>query len=45
MVGRAAAQFTAQWHLPDAIVPSPDECLAFVDSYELAAGRRFTSQE
>lgn len=45
MVGRAAAQFTAQWHLPGAVVPSPEESLAFVSSYELAAGRRFNSEE
>lgn len=45
MVGRAAAQFTAQWQLPGAVVPTPDESLAFVSSYEVAAERRFTADE
>ena len=45
MVGRAAAQFTAQWHLPGSIVPSPDEALAFVNAYQEAAGRRFEPHE
>jgi len=45
MVGRAAAQFTAQWQLPGAVVPSPDESLAFVNSYEVAADRRFNAGE
>lgn len=45
MVGRAAAQFTAQWDLPGAIAPSPDEALAFVDAYEVAASRHFDPEE
>ena len=45
MVGRAAAQFTAQWDLPASLVPSPFETLAFVEEYERAAGRRFSRAE
>jgi hypothetical protein len=45
MVGRAAAQFTAQWDLPAALVPSPSEALAFVEEYERASGRRFSLAE
>jgi hypothetical protein len=45
MVGRAAAQFTAQWNLPAALVPSPFEALAFVEEYERASGKRFSVAE
>jgi hypothetical protein len=45
MVGRAAAQFTAQWDLPAAVVPSPFEAQAFVEEYERASGRRFSAAE
>lgn len=45
MVGRAAAQFTAQWQLPGAVDPSPEESLAFVNCYEVATGRRFNCEE
>jgi hypothetical protein len=45
MVGRAAAQFTAQWDLPASVVPSPSEALAFVEEYERASGKRFSAAE
>jgi len=45
MVGRAAAQFTAQWDVPAAVVPSAVEAQSFVEDYEDAAGRRFSPEE
>jgi hypothetical protein len=45
MVGRAAAQFTAQWQLPASLVPSSQEALAFVTEYESTAGRAFRPDE
>lgn len=45
MVGRAAAQFTAQWQLPAGLVPSSTEALAFVREYEAAARRPFDPDE
>jgi hypothetical protein len=44
-VGRAAAQFTAQWELPAMLTPTPDEAQAFVDEYQAASGRRFSRAE
>jgi hypothetical protein len=41
MVGRAAAQFTAQWDFPARLTPTPNEATAFVREYEQARGRRF----
>lgn len=45
MVGRAAAQFTAQWDLPAPLVPTPIEAQAFVEEYEQARGRSFSEEE
>jgi hypothetical protein len=45
MVGRAAAQFTAQWDMPARLTPTPAEATAFVREYEHACGRRFTPVE
>jgi hypothetical protein len=44
-VGRAAAQFTAQWELPAMLTPTPDEAQAFVEEYQNACGRRFSRAE
>ncbi|HYQ28555.1 MAG TPA: phosphotransferase [Polyangiaceae bacterium] len=44
-VGRAAAQFTAQWEVPAVLTPSPDEAQAFVDEYQTARGRKFSRAE
>jgi hypothetical protein len=45
MVGRAAAQFAAQWNLPSRLTPTPDEASAFVADYEDARRRRFDRDE
>ena len=45
MVGRAAAEFTAQWEFPAPVAPTPDEATAFVREYEAARGRPFTADE
>lgn len=45
MVGRAAAEFTAQWELAAPLAPTRDESSAFVREYEAARGRRFTTDE
>jgi len=45
LVGRAAAQFTAQWELPVRLAPTREEASAFVHEYEEARGRRFTPVE
>jgi hypothetical protein len=45
LVGRAAAQFTAQWELPVPLAPTREEASAFVHEYEDARGRRFTPVE
>jgi hypothetical protein len=44
-VGRAAAQFTAQWDVPALLTPTPDEAQAFVDEYQAARGRKFSRAE
>ena len=44
-VGRAAAQFTAQWEIPARLTPTPDEARAFVEEYQTARGRRFSRVE
>jgi hypothetical protein len=44
-VGRAAAQFTAQWELPAMLTPTPAEAHAFVEEYQTASGRRFSRAE
>jgi hypothetical protein len=44
-VGRAAAQFTAQWDIPAVLTPSADEAQAFVDEYQAARGRKFSRAE
>jgi hypothetical protein len=45
MVGRAAAQFTAQWDIPAPLTPSLAEACAFVHEYEVARGRSFSQDE
>lgn len=45
MVGRAAAEFTAQWELPAPLTPTREEATAFVREYEAARGRAFTADE
>jgi hypothetical protein len=44
-VGRAAAEFTAQWELPAPVAPTAAEATAFVREYEAARGRRFDAGE
>jgi hypothetical protein len=44
-VGRAAAQFTAQWDIPALLTPTPKEAKAFVDEYQAARGRKFSRTE
>ena len=44
-VGRAAAQFTAQWDIPAVLTPSAAEARAFVDEYQAARGRKFSRAE
>lgn len=44
-VGRAAAQFTAQWEIPALLTPTPAEARAFVDEYQAARGRKFSRAE
>lgn len=44
-VGRAAAQFTAQWEIPALLTPTPQEAQAFVEEYQSAQGRRFSKAE
>ncbi len=45
MVGRAAAQFTADWDLGYKVTPSPEEGRAFVSAYEKYRGEVFSQQE
>lgn len=45
MVGRAAAEFTAQWEFPAALAPTREEATAFVREYEAARRRGFTADE
>ena len=45
MVGRAAAQYTAQWEFPAALAPTREEATAFVREYQAARGRTFTADE
>ena len=44
-VGRAAAQFTAQWDIPALLTPTPYEAQAFLDEYQAARGKRFSKAE
>jgi hypothetical protein len=44
-VGRAAAQFTAQWDIPARLTPTASEAQAFVDEYQAARGRKFSRAE
>jgi len=44
-VGRAAAQFTAQWDIPALLTPTPNEARAFVDEYQAARGRKLSRAE
>ena len=44
-VGRAAAQFTAQWDIPAVLTPTPAEARAFVEEYQSARGRKFSRAE
>lgn len=45
MVGRAAAQFTADWESGNKVTPSPDEARQFVESYEKYRHRKFNDEE
>ncbi|MFI4937881.1 MAG: phosphotransferase [Candidatus Berkiellales bacterium] len=45
MVGRAAAQFTADWESEFKITPSPEEGRDFVAEYEIYRQKKFTSNE
>jgi hypothetical protein len=45
MVGRAVAEFTAQWEFASRLTPTRDEATAFVREYERARGRRFDPLE
>ncbi|MBD1821558.1 hypothetical protein H6F51_03410 [Cyanobacteria bacterium FACHB-DQ100] len=45
IVGRAAAQFTAQWDILAPLTPSPDGARAFVQEYEIARGQPFSEEE
>jgi hypothetical protein len=44
-VGRAAAQFTAQWDIPAMLTPTAQESRAFVEEYQSARGRKFSRAE
>jgi hypothetical protein len=44
-VGRAAAQFTAQWDIPAMLTPTAQESRAFLDEYQSARGRKFSRAE
>ena len=44
-VGRAAAQFTAQWDVPALLTPTAEEAQAFVEEYQAARGRKFSRAE
>lgn len=44
-VGKAAAQFTANWDIPTKITPSSDEACAFLSEYEEARGRKLNRLE
>ena len=44
-VGRAAAQFTAQWDIPALLTPTAEEARAFVEEYQSARGRKFSRAE
>jgi phosphotransferase family enzyme len=44
-VGRAAAQFTAQWDIPALLTPTAGEAQAFIDEYQAARGRKFSRTE
>lgn len=45
MVGRAAAQFTADWGVDFKVTPTPEEGRAFIQAYENYRQRRFTQEE
>jgi hypothetical protein len=45
MVGRAAAQFTADWESGNKVTPTPDEGRAFVAEYEFYRDCAFTPDE
>ena len=45
MVGRAAAQFTADWESGYMITPSPEEGRLFVKEYQYYRGKKFTEEE
>jgi hypothetical protein len=45
MVGRASAQFTADWESGNKVTPTPHEGRAFVKSYEEFRGRSFNADE
>ncbi len=45
MVGRAAAQFTADWEMGLKVTPSPEEGRLFVKSYEDYSEKKFSREE
>jgi len=45
MVGRAAAQFTANWESPFKITPTPEEGQLFVKEYEEYRGKSFSNDD
>jgi hypothetical protein len=45
VVGRASAEFTAQWDFPARLTPTADESAAFVEEYQAARGRSFSLDE
>lgn len=45
MVGRAAAQFTADWEAGFKITPSPEEGRLFVNAYQNYRNKKFTEDE
>lgn len=45
MVGRAAAQFTADWDKGFKVTPSPEEARQFVEAYQKYRGKKFSAEE
>jgi hypothetical protein len=45
MVGWASVQFTAEWDFPARLTPTAEESALFIDDYQTARGRVFSSDE
>jgi hypothetical protein len=45
MVGRASAEFPTHWEVPGRLTPTLEESAAFVEEYQQARGRRFSTDE